>query len=292
MTLITKILTILKIKGLRQVDLANYLGVSQNVISTWKARGTDPPAEYLLKISGFLGMSLENLLSQESDKEPEHIRLIKRWTLDDNESNTTKEAPDLVRLGHVLSEQPQGTHGDNINAVIALYQTANEQARQSAIAALKYGQSKSMYIAETSQKGSSSFIQIKEPNNRGDVLVPIVGRAAAGLPIEMIENDYGEYKTTDRAIRAGDFGIVADGDSMIDAGINDGDVAIIHPQDKVSNGEIALVAVNDGSTIKKVYVYSDRIELVPMNDDHEKQIYGHDEDIRVLGKLVSIVAST
>ncbi len=120
--------------------------------------------------------------------------------------------------------------------------------------------------------------------------IPVVGRAAAGMPIEMIESHGDSLGINgDAKARPGDFAVIASGDSMTGVGIHDGDHVIIRPHPTVENGQIALVAIGDGSTIKRFYRDENGIRLVPANDDCETQYYSTDDDIRVLGKYVCSV---
>jgi repressor LexA len=119
--------------------------------------------------------------------------------------------------------------------------------------------------------------------------IPMLGRAAAGTPIEMIVTYDAFDINTDTATRPGDFAVQAVGDSMIDADIRDGDLCIIRPQPTVENGEIALVSVDDGSTIKRFYKDDDSVRLVPCNPSHRTQLYDSHTEIRVLGKFIRTV---
>ena len=124
------------------------------------------------------------------------------------------------------------------------------------------------------------------------VTLPVLGRAAAGAPKSMIDLEGEELYTNGdvaQMIRPGDFIVVADGDSMIDCGIHDGDYCVIHQTPEVSNGQIALVAVEDGSTIKRFYKERDGFRLVPCSADHAEQHYPSDAPIRVLGKFVKVI---
>lgn len=124
------------------------------------------------------------------------------------------------------------------------------------------------------------------------VTLPVIGRAAAGAPKGMIRLEGDElYTNGDEAhmIRPGDFIVVADGDSMIDCGIRDGDHCVIHQTPTVENGQIALVAIDDGSTIKKFYREKDGFRLVPCNPEYEEQHYPPDAPIRVLGKFAKVI---
>lgn len=124
------------------------------------------------------------------------------------------------------------------------------------------------------------------------VMLPVLGRAAAGAPKSMISLEGEELRTNGDVahnIRPGDFIVIADGDSMIDCGIHDGDHCVIHQTPEVSNGQIALVAVDDGSTIKRFYKDDNGFRLVPCSADHTEQHYAPDAPIRVLGKFVKVI---
>lgn len=124
------------------------------------------------------------------------------------------------------------------------------------------------------------------------VTLPVMGRAAAGKPKGMIRLEGDElYTNGDEAhmIRPGDFIVIADGDSMIDCGIHDGDHCVIHQTPMVENGQIALVAIDDGSTIKRFYREKDGFRLVPCNPEYEEQHYPPDAQIRVLGKFAKVI---
>ena len=120
--------------------------------------------------------------------------------------------------------------------------------------------------------------------------LPVMGRSAAGTPIEMVSIP--EEPVTingEPRVRAGDFIVIAVGDSMIEAGIHDGDKCVIRPQEQVENGEIALVAVDDGSTIKRFCQDEDGIHLKPCNPAHPVQHYDAGAPIRVLGRFIAVV---
>lgn len=124
------------------------------------------------------------------------------------------------------------------------------------------------------------------------VTLPVIGRAAAGAPKSMVSLEGEELRTNGDVahnIRPGDFIVIADGDSMVDCGIHDGDYCVIHHTPEVDNGQIALVAVDDGSTIKRFYKEESGFRLVPCSADHAEQHYPPDAPIRVLGKFVKVI---
>ena len=117
---------------------------------------------------------------------------------------------------------------------------------------------------------------------------PVLGSVACGKPIYMAEEKE-VYVDATVAIRA-DFVLIAKGDSMVGARINDGDIVFIRQQPEVENGEIAVVAIDDEATLKRFYRYSDDLIVLraenPAYKDMEFRPEDH-KDIRVLGKAVA-----
>lgn len=116
--------------------------------------------------------------------------------------------------------------------------------------------------------------------------VPLVGSIACGDPITAIENLEGSMDVPED-IRC-DFALRCHGDSMINAGIHDGDVVYIKIQPEVETGEIAAVRIGDEATLKRVYLHPDYIELRPENPAYESIIRRKEEmnDVAIEGKAV------
>lgn len=119
--------------------------------------------------------------------------------------------------------------------------------------------------------------------------IPVIGKIACGTPILAVEN------VTDNIILPdyvdADFALICEGDSMINAKIENGDTVFIHQQPEVENGEIAAVMINNEVTLKKVFLSNKILKLVPANDNYEPMIYTAEEknDIRILGKAVAVL---
>ena len=116
--------------------------------------------------------------------------------------------------------------------------------------------------------------------------VPLIGSIACGDPITAIENREGEIDVPED-IRC-DFALRCKGNSMIGAGIHDGDAVYIRIQPEVENGQIAAVRIGDEATLKRVYLHKDYIELRPENPDYESIIRCREEmnDVHIEGKAV------
>jgi repressor LexA len=116
--------------------------------------------------------------------------------------------------------------------------------------------------------------------------IPVLGRVAAGMPILAEENVESYIPVPDRlAKKNGTFALRVVGDSMIEAGINDGDLAIIQKRDTAKNGEIVVALIDDEATLKVFYKDSDHIRLEPRNIKL-KPI--RTKKATILGKLVGI----
>lgn len=106
------------------------------------------------------------------------------------------------------------------------------------------------------------------------VSLPLVGRVACGDPITAEENLDGFVNVPD-AWRA-TFVLTCCGDSMAPK-IQDGDLVAIRKQSKVENGQIAAVRIDNEATLKKFYLYPDRLELRPINPDYDSIVLYGDE---------------
>nr|DAG57283.1 MAG TPA: LexA repressor [Caudoviricetes sp.] len=118
------------------------------------------------------------------------------------------------------------------------------------------------------------------------VKVPLVGSIACGTPI-LAEQNIDGHVDAPEDIRC-DFALRCKGDSMIGAGIHDGDAVYIHIQPEVENGEIAAVRIGEEATLKRVYLHTDYIELRPENSVYESIIRRREEmnDVHIEGKAV------
>ncbi len=128
--------------------------------------------------------------------------------------------------------------------------------------------------------------------NSHSTWIPILGRIAAGLPIEA-QQDIEGYTITDLNGGSEYFALRVKGDSMTAAYIKDNSVLIVRRQEMVENGEIAVVMVNDESaTVKRFKRDGHIVMLSPQsyNPEHETQIYDLQTDtIRILGKVVKCI---
>jgi len=127
---------------------------------------------------------------------------------------------------------------------------------------------------------------VSEKDESGRARLPLLGKIAAGQPI--LASEECEYFSPIDDTRA-DFCLRVRGDSMIGAGIKDGDIVFIRKQPSVDDGEIAAVLVEDEATLKRVYISDDAVTLISENPKYKPMIYTKKQckNIRILGKAVA-----
>lgn len=147
------------------------------------------------------------------------------------------------------------------------------------------------YISQTESKFRT--IELNVPNeydksNDNVISVPLLGKVAAGNPIEAIENPNEFFSLPVELVpKSHDvFTLEVNGESMINIGIYDGDIVIVKKQNTANNGEI-VVAMNDNNevTLKRFFKESDHIRLQPENDYLEPIIL---KNCTILGKAIGL----
>ena len=119
------------------------------------------------------------------------------------------------------------------------------------------------------------------------VNVPVVGRVAAGEPILAVEQIEG-YVPVPENIRRGRelFALTIKGESMINAGIFDGDIVVVHRTPGANNGDIVVALVDDSATVKRFYKENGHYRLQPENDDYEPIIV---DEVVLLGTVITLI---
>lgn len=119
---------------------------------------------------------------------------------------------------------------------------------------------------------------------------PRLGTIACGEPI-LAEENIEAYDDIPDSIKC-DFTLICKGDSMVNARINDGDIVYIKQQSQVDNGEIAAVLIDNVATLKRVYIYEDKVVLQPENTKYPPFVYTKEDmnNIRILGKAVGFTS--
>jgi len=138
--------------------------------------------------------------------------------------------------------------------------------------------------------GKSRSLRAFSDEENGDVLkVPLLGKVAAGIPITAVENREGfvEFAPARKGISRDElFALKIQGESMIEAGIMDGDYIIVKSTPSADNGRIVVALIDDEATCKRLFVEEGRIRLQPENSSMEPIIV---DDVRILGEVIACV---
>ena len=136
-----------------------------------------------------------------------------------------------------------------------------------------------LYSPKKPVKGGKAFYNKKEM-----VDVPVIGKITAGAPILAVENITDTYPIPlDFVGNGNSFMLVVTGESMIEAGILDGDYILVRAQNVAENGEIVVALIDDEATVKTFYKEKDYIRLQPENSTMDPIIV---PDCKILGKVV------
>lgn len=139
----------------------------------------------------------------------------------------------------------------------------------------------------TCNNNTSRSIGIVNEREEATISVPLLGHIAAGGPIMAEENFDGYITISKDLLKAGDhFALNVVGDSMINAGILPGDIAVFRQQQTANNGTIVAAMLDDSVTLKRFYKESTRVKLKAENENYSP-IYT--QNVSILGKLVTIV---
>ena len=118
------------------------------------------------------------------------------------------------------------------------------------------------------------------------VEVPIVGKVTAGQPILAVENIEDSFPLPADFLRGNDnFILVVKGESMIEAGILDGDYVVVKQQSHANNGDIVVALIVDEATVKRFYREKDHIRLQPENSFMEPILV---KDVSILGRVTGV----
>ena len=128
-----------------------------------------------------------------------------------------------------------------------------------------------------------------DQENKNTTEVPVLGDIAAGTPIEAIQNQVSKINLPQQISKNGEyFGLKVSGDSMVEAGINDGDTVILKKTSTAENGQIIVALIDDQEAmLKRMRKKGNSIALESANKKYETKIFGPDR-VKVQGTLVSL----
>jgi repressor LexA len=137
---------------------------------------------------------------------------------------------------------------------------------------------------------SSRLQGVQAANDAGAVQLPLYGRIAAGLPIEALRDTSSMIDVPMSMLSHGEhYALEVSGDSMIEAGILDGDTVIIAKSEHAENGQIVVALIDETEvTLKRLRRRGNSIALEPCNARHETRIFPADR-VRVQGRLIALL---
>jgi len=153
-------------------------------------------------------------------------------------------------------------------------------------------------IESNASRGISMIRQDSDDNlsgtwtdERAFIKIPVIGRVAAGIPINAIENHEGSLIVDPSFLRKVEdaFALRVKGDSMINAGINDRDLVIVSPNEQAKNGDIIVAMLNDEATVKRFEIINNQIRLIAENNAYQPIEVNKQDDFKVVGKVKGVV---
>ncbi|HEY6627033.1 MAG TPA: transcriptional repressor LexA [Ignavibacteriaceae bacterium] len=141
------------------------------------------------------------------------------------------------------------------------------------------------------RKNSEDFIDRSIRDDDVFVKIPVIGRVAAGIPINAVENLEGSLVVDPSFLKKAEdaFALRVKGDSMINAGINDRDLVIVSPREQAKNGDIVVAMLNDEATVKKFEFINNKIRLIAENNAYLPIEVKREDDFKLIGKVKGVV---
>lgn len=141
------------------------------------------------------------------------------------------------------------------------------------------------------RRNSEDLVDAAFRDDNAFVKIPVIGRVAAGIPINAVENLEGSLVVDPSFLKKAEdaFALRVKGDSMINAGINDKDLVIVSPREQAKNGDIVVAMLNDEATIKKFEFINNKIRLIAENNAFLPIEVKREDDFKLIGKVKGVV---
>ena len=147
------------------------------------------------------------------------------------------------------------------------------------------------FVKRLPHKARALSINLNTNTNENEKSLPFLGRIAAGNPIEAITGSFEQISVPNYLINNKDvhFTLEVTGDSMIDAGIFDGDIVVIRKIETANSGDIVVALIDQNEvTLKRFRSFKNSIALEPANKNYKIRIFGEDR-VKIQGKLVGLI---
>ncbi|RIA56442.1 transcriptional repressor LexA [Dichotomicrobium thermohalophilum] len=164
-------------------------------------------------------------------------------------------------------------------------ETVTEMPRSEGQAARK-ARSRGLGVIEGGQVRKPALVE----KDDAPVSVPVMGRIAAGVPVSAIQNQSHSIQVAPEMLSRGDhFALEVRGDSMIDAGILDGDIVLIQQTQTAESGDIVVALIDrEEATLKRLRRKGNSVALEAANPAYETRIFGPDR-VEIQGKLIALI---
>ena len=147
------------------------------------------------------------------------------------------------------------------------------------------------FVNRLPHKARALSINLNANVNENEKNLPFLGRIAAGNPIEAITGSFEQISVPTYLINKKDehFTLEVTGDSMIDAGIFDGDIVVIRKTENANSGDIVVALIDQNEvTLKRFRSFKNSVALEPANKNYKIRIFGEDR-VKIQGKLVGLI---
>jgi repressor LexA len=236
-------------ENLSMAKLGSIIKASSSNISDWENGKTSPSTSAILALSKYFNVSAD-------------------WLLTGKELDISLP-PELLAVMATFAQDER----EDLSLFIEFLNYKKEKKRAEE------------RLKEASDMEFSDELLIDEE----EVYLPLLGNAAAGKPMFINELLEGYVPVRKSIVQDKSFLIRAQGDSMIEAGINDGDYVIVRHQPTVENGEMALVRIENDATIKYFYVSNGSIVLKSANPKYPPLECSTRNAVIVIGKIIEVI---
>ena len=249
-------------KDINNKELANILNVSESTVGKWLLKKSVPRMGIIEQISNYFNIEKSDLLENKRKQQiADNIEFLE-------DCGVRVSTDNVEAYDEYILDPPNGK---------TIYLNSNEMSSENLLENLDLDLKNDL----------SNIPGIKIIKKF--VTVPVLGEIACGEPIFCNQN-YDNILQIDADLGKPDFSLTAKGDSMIDVGINDGDIVFFKNTSVVENGKIAAVIIDNTTTLKRFFKNEHEIILQPENKSYSPIIIREDDgqEVRVLGEMVGM----
>ncbi|BFH10848.1 helix-turn-helix domain-containing protein [Paenibacillus melissococcoides] len=262
--------------GISMDSLAGGIGSNSGTITYWENDKRLPGAEYIIALAKFFNVTTDWILIGGNGQTPKSEQIEPALFFDEKREVVSH----FDSLIDSLGEQDRAFIDRFIK--LALLEKRQEGGEVQAT------RNESAAVPNLEKSKELPVVKEVAASHKSPSAIPILGRAAAGVPIELVRFIEGYLRVSEKYRNC--FAVRVDGESMINAGIENGGYVVVRQQSCVDNNDIALVKVDDGVTIKRFKMHNDLAYLISENDGMQDMVYDPKvKDMQILGLVVDII---